>query len=53
MENAQKQFNITFLSVSLFVLLSLLGLYILLEIEESHANINLNTGSYNIVENII
>lgn len=53
MENTRKQFNITFLSVSLFVLLSLLGLYILLEIEESKPNINLNNGSYNIVENII
>jgi hypothetical protein len=53
MENLERKFNITFISVSLFVLLSLLGLYILLEIESAKPSINLSAESYNIVENII
>ncbi|MBQ7240231.1 MAG: hypothetical protein IJS56_02220 [Bacilli bacterium] len=52
MENLERKFNIGFLSVSLFVLLSLLGLYILLEITESKPNVNL-ASNYNINENII
>ena len=52
MENLERKFNIGFLSVSLFVLLSLLGLYILLEITESKPNVNL-ASNYNKIENII
>ena len=52
MENLERKFNIGFLSVSLFVLLSLLGLYIILEITESKPTVNL-ASNYNIIENII
>jgi hypothetical protein len=49
----ERRFNIAFLSACLIVLISVMGLYIILEIEEAHANINLSTTSYNIQENII